>query len=152
MDYAPRHVARRLQPQPDEEEPSRYRLAVQLLLLRPRTGEKARTLREMIDLVVRATHEQELFPPHDWEFIQWIADTQRNRATTRTPCFADAELLQWLARWGHTNRLECASNGQPLQFHGQVVALTPHLENGDKELSFTHRVALPDGETIPWRT
>src|SRR5271170_410146 len=62
--------------QPDEEEPSRYRLAVQFLLSRPRTGEKARTLHDLIDLVVRATHEQELFPPHDWEFIQWIADTQ----------------------------------------------------------------------------
>ena len=64
--------------QPDDEEPSRYRLAVQFLLLRPRTGEKARTLRELIDLVVRATHEQELFSPADWEFIQWLADTHRN--------------------------------------------------------------------------
>jgi hypothetical protein len=59
---------------------------------------------------------------------------------------SDAELLQWLARWGHTNRLELADNGRPLHFHGQVVALTPHLENGDKELSFTHRIALPGGE------
>ena len=49
------------QTQPDEEEPSRHRLAVQFLLLRPRTGEKARTLHDMIDLVVRAAHEQELF-------------------------------------------------------------------------------------------
>ncbi len=65
--------------QPDEEEPSRHRLAVQFLLSRPRTGEKARTLHDMIDLVVRATHEQELFPPADWEFIQWIADTHRHR-------------------------------------------------------------------------
>ena len=81
--YAARRPARRLPPQPDEEEPSRYRLAVQFLLSRPRTGEKARTLREMIDLVVRATHEQELFPPADWEFIQWIADTHRDRARRR---------------------------------------------------------------------
>src|SRR5271154_2582481 len=134
-------------PQPDEEEPSRHRLAVQFLLSRPRTGEKARTLREMIDLVVRATHEQELFPPNDWEFIQWIADTHRNRNDgADTLVLSDAELLQWLARWGHTNRLELADNGQPLHFQGQVVALTPHLENGDKELSFTHRIALPGGE------
>ena len=90
------------QPQPDEEEPSRHRLAVQFLLLRPRTGEKARTLRDMIDLVVRATHEQELFPPADWEFIQWIADTHRHRTDgADTLVLSDAELLQWLARWGH---------------------------------------------------
>ncbi|HEX4350696.1 MAG TPA: DEAD/DEAH box helicase, partial [Verrucomicrobiae bacterium] len=41
---------------------------------------------------------------------------------------------------------ESAANNQPLHFHGHVVALTPHLENGDKELSFTHRIALPDGK------
>ena len=105
--HAARHVARRLPPQPDEDEPSRHRLAVQFLLSRPRTGEKARTLRDMIDLVVRATHEQELFPPHDWEFIQWIADTHRQRSDgADTLVLSDAELLQWLARWGHTNRLE----------------------------------------------
>jgi SNF2 family DNA or RNA helicase len=134
--------------QPDEEEPSRYRLAVQFLLLRPRTGEKARTLRELIDLVVRATHEQELFSPGDWEFIQWLADTHRHHNDgADTLVLSDAELLQWLARWGHSPRLEC--DGQPLHFHGQIAALTPHLDNGDKELSFTHRIELPGGENHP---
>ncbi|HTX20627.1 MAG TPA: DEAD/DEAH box helicase [Candidatus Aquilonibacter sp.] len=132
--------------QPDEEEPSRHRLAVQFLLSRPRTGEKARTLHDMIDLVVRATHEQELFAPHDWEFIQWLADTHRHRNDgADTVVLSDTELLQWLARWGHTKRLEF-SDGQPLQFHGQIISLAPHLENGDKELSFTHRFDLPDGQ------
>ena len=50
------------------------------------------------------------------------------------------------SRAGATRRLESAGNGQPLHFHGQIAALTPHLENGDKELSFTHRFALPGGE------
>jgi superfamily II DNA or RNA helicase len=143
----PRAVLRVVcRPEPEPEEPSRHRLAVQFLLSRPRTGEKARTLRDMIDLVVRATHEQELFPPADWEFIQWIADTQRNSAArdADTLILSDAELLQWLARWGHTTRFEC--DGKPLQFHGHVAVLSPHLENGDKELSFTHYVVLPDGK------
>jgi superfamily II DNA or RNA helicase len=135
------------QPQPDEQEPSRFRLVVQFLLLRPRTGEKARSLHDLVDLVVRAAHEQELFTPWDWEFIQWIYETHRERAGHETTLLlADAELLQWLARWGHTKRLESAANGKPLHFHGHVVALAPHLENGDKELSFTHRIALPDGK------
>ncbi|HAO80500.1 MAG TPA: serine/threonine protein phosphatase [Verrucomicrobia subdivision 3 bacterium] len=134
------------QPQPDEQEPSCFRLAVQFLLLRPRTGEKARSLHDLVDLVVRAAHEQELFTPWDWEFIQWVYDTHRERAGHETSLLLDdAELLQWLARWGHTNRLEGA-NGQPLHFHGEVIALSPHLENGDKELSFTHRITLPDGQ------
>ncbi len=72
------------QPQPDEQEPSRFRLAVQFLLLRPRTGEKARSLHDLVDLVVRAAHEQELFTPWDWEFIHGIADTHRERAGHET--------------------------------------------------------------------
>ncbi len=132
--------------QTDDEEPSRHRLAVQFLLLRPRTGEKARTLHDLIDLVVRATHEQELFPPADWEFIQWIANTHRQRdGQTDTLVLSDAELLQWLARWGHTPRLEC--DGRPLRFHGQMISLAPHLDNGSPELSFTHRFTLPGGES-----
>ena len=134
-------------PKPDDAEPSRHRLSLQFLLLRPRTGEKARSLRDLVDLVVRAAHEQELFTPWDWEFIQWIYDTHRERANDAdTLLLTDPELLQWLARWGHTNRLESASNGQPLHFHGHIIALTPHLENGDKELSFTHRIQLPGGQ------
>src|SRR5580692_7565833 len=134
--------------QADELENSRHRITVQFLLMRPRTGEKARTLHDVIDLVVRATHEQELFAPHDWEFIQWLADTHRNRNDgSDTMILTDAELLQWLARWGHTNRLELTGANQPLQFHGQIISLAPHLENGDKELSFTHRFALPGGES-----
>src|SRR5580698_7337021 len=126
------------------------RLALQFLLLRPRTGEKARSLHDLVDLVVRAAHEQELFTPWDWEFIQWIYETHRERAGHETTLvLSDAELLQWLARWGHTNRMESAANNQPLHFYGHVVALAPHLENGDKELSFTHRIALPDGQYYP---
>ena len=132
-------------PQADEMEPSRFRLAVQFLLLRPRTGEKARSLHDLVDLVVRAAHEQELFTPWDWEFIQWIYDTHRERAGHETTLLlSDAELLQWLARWGHTRRLESAANGQPIHFHGKIVALTPLLENGHKQLSFTHRISLAD--------
>jgi superfamily II DNA or RNA helicase len=134
-------------PQPDETEPSRHRLELQFLLLRPRTGEKARSLKDLVDLVVRAAHEQELFTPTDWEFIQWIYDTHRERADeSDSLLLTDAELLQWLARWGNTNRLESAANGQPLHFHGEVISLTPHLENGTKELSFTHQITLPDGK------
>jgi hypothetical protein len=133
--------------QQDDEDASRQRLAVQFLLMRPRTGEKVRTLHDVIDLVVRATHEQELFAPHDWEFIQWLADTHRNRNDgADTLILSDPELLQWLARWGHTTRLELIGASKPLQFHGQIISLAPHLENGDKELSFTHRFALPGGE------
>src|SRR5262245_46011781 len=67
------------QAQPDPVAAGRYRLTVQFHLLRPRTGEKIRTLSEIIDLTTRAAHEQELFPPDDWEFIQWLAETHAQR-------------------------------------------------------------------------
>jgi hypothetical protein len=132
---------------PDDENPARRRIGVQFHLFRPRTGDKTRKLEEMIDLVTRAAHEQELFPPADWEFIQWLADAHRNRRDgDETLILSDLELLHWLARWGHTGRLEL--DGEPLRFHGRVGSLVPHLENGDKELSFTHRFCFPSGEKI----
>ena len=134
---------------PDDENSARNRLGVQFHLFRPRTGEKIRTLTDMIDLMTRAAHEQELFPPSDWAFIQWLTEAHRNRREgDETLVLSELELLQWLARWGHTTRLELAANGKPLQFRGHLAALTPHLENGDKELSFTHRLMLPGGETV----
>jgi hypothetical protein len=66
-------------PQPDETQSARFRLGVQFHLFRPRTGEKVRTLRDLIDLATRAAHEQELFPPADWDFIAWLTETHRQR-------------------------------------------------------------------------
>jgi thymidine kinase len=136
------------QPQPDSELPARHRLAVQFHLLRPRTGEKARSLQEIIELTTRAAHEQELFRPGDWEFIQWLASTHHHHQNgDESLLLTSVELLQWLARWGHTPRLE-STDGKPLQFHGSIAELTPHLENGGGELSFTHRLTLPDGRAL----
>lgn len=130
--------------------PARYRLGVRFHLFRVRTGEKVRSLRDLIDLATRAAHEQELFPPADWEFISWLTETHRHRQDGNDLLtLSDTDLFQWLTRWGHTDRLELAAAGQRLQFSGQVASLDPHLENGTKELSFTHRLTLPSGETVP---
>lgn len=137
---------------PDDDHPARHRLGVQFHLFRPRTGEKLRTLTDLIDLMTRAAHEQELFPPADWTFIQWLTESHRHRHDgDQTLVLSDLELLQWLARWGHTARLEMAGTGQPLQFRGQLAVLTPHLENGDQELAFTHQLALPGGQSVALR-
>jgi len=145
------------EPQPDSEQPSRYRLGVRFYLMRPRTGEKVRTLQEILELTTRAAHEQELFSPDDWEFIQWLAATHANRRDgAETAVLSDLELLHWLARWGDTSRLELANSKEspagapkPLQFHGQVAELIPHLEGDSRELSFTHRLTLPGGGIQP---
>jgi superfamily II DNA or RNA helicase len=151
---SPRAFVRALcRPQPDEAQPGRHRLAVELHLLRPRMGEKVRRLREIVELTTRAAHEQELFPPGDWEFIQWLAEVHSSRRDgEETIVLSDLELLHWLARWGHTPRLELDSadgQTQALEFHGEVAELTPHLENGQKELAFTHRLTVPGGKAYP---
>jgi len=136
-------------PEADEDQPARFRLGVQFHLFRPRTGEKLRTLCDLVDLATRAAHEQELFTPADWDFIAWLTETHRHRQDGNgTLTLTDAELIHWLARWGHTARLELAPAQQPLQFHGELASLDPHLENGGQELSFTHRLTLPNGERI----
>lgn len=138
---------------PDEQFPAWRRLVIHFHLLRPRTGEKLKNLQELIDLTNRAAHEQELFKPEDWDFIQWLAEGQAGRtgATTEELVLSEIELLHWLTRWGHTQRLELESEGQcqAIAFHGQLAELTPHLQNGQAELSFTHRLLLPDGTTLP---
>jgi hypothetical protein len=131
-------------PLPAADHPSLHALKVQLNLFRPRTGEKIRPVAEIIDLITRATHEQELFSPQDWEFIQWLAEVYADCAEEEgSLTLSGLELLQWLARWGLNQRLEY--NGSLIQFHGQIVSLTPHLELEQRDLSFTHRVTLPDG-------
>ena len=140
-------------PQADAERPARYRLAVQFHLYRVRTGEKVKSLAEILELTTRAAHEQELFPYPDWQFIEWLAETHADRlGKQETLVLSDLELWHWLARWGHASRLELAGEQPPfraLGFHGLVAELIPHLENGDKELSFTHQLRAPDGGIHP---
>ena len=99
---------------------------------------KSARLREIIELTTRAAHEQELFPPDDWEFIQWLArNTVSNartdgddnaRAVRRWNCCtgwragATPRGWNWRRRWP---RRRC-------EFHGQIAELTPHLENGER--------------------
>jgi superfamily II DNA or RNA helicase len=137
-------------PQPDEELAAQHRLAVQFRLIRPRAGDKIRSLQELVELTTRAAHEEELFLPSDWEFIRWLAETHRSRQDgAETMVLSNVELLHWLTRWGNTERLELAAAGKPLQFRAEIAELTPHLENGDHELSFTHRLRLPGGAAHP---
>ncbi|HTL17225.1 MAG TPA: DEAD/DEAH box helicase [Patescibacteria group bacterium] len=136
---------------PDENHPARYRLGVQFQLARPRTGEKLRTFSEVVELTNRAAHEQELFAPEDWEFIQWLAETHAGRSDGEdTMTLSDVELLHWLARWGDTPRLELDSSegSRSVSFKGQVAELTPHLKTDDAELAFTHRLTIPGEETV----
>jgi hypothetical protein len=133
--------------QPDEQQPSHHRLVVQMLLSRQRTGEKAKTIAELNDLITRAAHERELFHPHDWEFIEWVVAGHKNREVNgESLMLSDAELFNWLSRWGATTRIEFTEGKGHLQFSGEMAELTPRLEKQDGELYFTHRLSVSNGE------
>ena len=141
------------QAQAEQDQPGRLKLGIQFYLTRPRTGEKIKTLAELLDLMTRAAHEQELFAPADWEFIQWLAENKGARAAKgqeaeETLILSELELLHWLARWGQTGRLELSGSTQSaIEFRGEIAELMPHLENGERELAFTHRLVLPGGKS-----
>jgi len=133
---------------PSTEHPALHALTVRFNLFRPRTGEKFRPLSEIIELTTRPTHEEEQFSSADWDFIQWLAQTYADSDRDgEMLTLTGVDLVQWLARWGQAQRLEL--HNEPLHFQGQVLTLTPHLENGESELAFLHRLTLPDGETQP---
>lgn len=133
-----------LEQMPDD--PAVHFLKVQFSLFRPRTGEKIRSLAEIVELTARSAHEQELFSMIDWEFIVWLAERYPEPdGDLDFVTLTGIELLEWLSRWGQKPRLEL-SNQTTLTFQGQIAELDPYLETIKSELSFGHRLKLPDGE------
>lgn len=122
------------------------KVAVSFNIVRSRTGEKDRTLQEVIELTLRATQEQELFPPEDWELIRWLADNYRHRDPMPDPLLLDGvELLRWLVRWARQGRMLSAADLSPLRFRGQLARFVYKLDNGNQELSLAHALTTPAG-------
>ena len=129
---------------------NQWRLAIRFLLFRSRSGEKERFLSDLCDLRTRAAHEAELFPADDWAVIDWLHGNWSDKTKEGEVLLLEgADLLTWLAMWAHGQRLELTGKATNLQFHGQLAELKPHLETVDGDLSFTHLLALPDGQVRP---
>lgn len=60
-----------------DEHPKLHALKIHFNLFRPRTGERHRTIGELIEITTRSAHEQELFAPMDWQFLLWWANITR---------------------------------------------------------------------------
>lgn len=133
----------------DKDSPLKQ-LIVRLAVFRPRSGERFRTLGEVTDLTNRASHERELFPSDDWEFIEWLNENYGEEDDAlQFLSLRGEDLLKWLVRWGEQGRLEHDKNGAPLFFGGQLAELTPQLEKLDDELCFTHALKIPGKKTLP---
>ena len=141
------HVFCEVTPLPDQA--LLHAFKVRFNLFRPRTGEKYRTIAELVEVTTRATHEQELYAPEDWEFMTWLGEMypEGNRELAELR-LRGLELLQWVARWGHTMRLEMADQPASFGFLGEVISLVPHLETSG-DLGLGHRARLPSGQERP---
>jgi len=136
--------------EPSQAAPHLHQLAVRLVLSRPRSGEKQRSIGEIVDLNNRSAHEQELFSSADWAFIQWLgeiypANDKRDRLT-----LSGRELLEWLARWGQSDRLEVSGATSPLSFsfQGAIARWTQNLSSKEGDLWLTHLLELSDGSQV----
>jgi hypothetical protein len=148
---SPRALVRVLcEVRPAEKPEGLHVLQVGFTIRRPRAGEKRRTLRELVELPTRSTHEQELFSPEDWSFLCWLAETYAGPRTFRdVPCLSGADLLRWVAQWGQGSRLELEDGRGALSFPGLMAELVPQLESGGDELLLQHELRLPTGERRP---
>jgi hypothetical protein len=147
---APRAIVRvECDPVPVGPDSPLFALSVQFRLTRPRGGEKEKSLREMADLATRSAHEQELFSQADWQFIQWLAQTHPGHRAGRGPLLlTGADLLYWLAQWGHGDRLVLGVEAVVVTFTGELAELAPSLDAVDHDLLFSHRLKLGGGQQM----
>lgn len=131
---------------PASENSKLFALKVHFNLFRPRTGERHRTIGDLIEITTRSAHEQELFAPADWQFLLWLGENYADCAKQDSLTIHGIELLQWLARWGHTGRVEFEHQPASFGFEGQIAEFSPYLKNGGSDLSFTHRLKVGNGE------
>ncbi len=136
-------------PEPEDLDSSLQTLRVEFVVRRPRTGDRKKSITNLVDLTVRAAHEKELFPAEDWEFIEWVVEHYGDELKGRDSLtFTGQPLLQWLAHWGGQSRLQPGVDSQPYEFHGQLAELSPSFKNGTAVLAFTHTLLLPDGREV----
>ena len=132
----------------DKDIPGLNRLAIEIHVIRPRTGDRIKSLEDMADLTMRAAHEQELFPAEDWMFIRWASDIRHDYdVEAELIPLEGADLLKWLVQWGKTNRIEIEGSNDSVKFMGRIIEMEPSLHKEKTNLYFTHLINLPDGKS-----
>ncbi len=138
------------EPRRASAESNQWSLAVRFFLFRSRSGEKEKFVSDLCDLRTRAAHEAELFPAEDWQVIDWLHANWAEKAKEGEVLVLEGpDLLAWLAKWGHGQRLELHGQATSLLFVGRVAELKPRLETIDGEMSFTHVLEVGGGESRP---
>ena len=136
------------EPRRTADDLNQWRLAIRFFLFRSRSGEKERGLSDLCELRTRAAHEAELFPADDWVVIDWLYSHWPEKVKEGETLVLDGpDLLTWLAKFAHGQRLELPGQPTGAAFMGRIATLQPRIETLDGEMSFTHALALPDGKS-----
>ena len=130
-------------PVPVKTGSSLHRMKIEFIIRRPRTGDRKKSLANLVDLTIRAAHEKELFPPDDWEFIEWVTENFAADAGKGDLFLSGQQLLQWLAHWGDESRMQPAIDQPHHHFLGQLAELTEAKGRGKRQLT------LPEGQAVP---
>ncbi len=132
------------------ETPHLHNLIVRLIIAKPRTGEKQRAIGEIVEISSRSSHEQELFSNEDWQFIQWFGELYSPNDKRDELALNGRELLEWLARWGQSHRLQAGqgSAARRLGFQGQIARWTPSLNSENDDLCLTHNLNLGEPREV----
>ncbi len=134
-------------PEPEDADSNLHLLKIEFIIRRPRTGDRKKTLANLVDLTVRAAHEKELFPPGDWEFIEWVTEHYAVETGEGDLYLSGQQLLQWLAHWGAESRLQPDIDKPQYSFLGQLTKLDPSLRTAKS--GTPHQLRLPDGTKVP---
>ena len=136
-------------PEPEDIDSSLHLLKIEFIIRRPRTGDRKKTLANLVDLTIRAAHEKELFPPGDWEFIEWVTEHYAAEAGEGDLYLSGQQLLQWLAHFGTESRLQPDIDKPQYSFLGQLTELVPDLRTSTAKSGTPHQLRLPDGTKAP---
>ena len=136
-------------PEPEGTHSGLHLLKIEFVIRRPRTGDRKKSLANLLDLTVRAAHEKELFPPEDWEFIEWVTEQYAAEAGDGDLFLSGRQLLQWLAHWGTESRLQPDIDKQQYSFLGQLTELSHGPSSRTAKSPSHHLLHLPDGGKIP---
>ena len=136
-------------PVADKSSSGLHLLKIEFVIRRPRTGDRKKSLANLVDLTVRSAHEKELFPPEDWEFIEWVTEQYAEETGEGDLFLSGEKLLQWLAHWGPESRLQSDINQPQYHFLGQLTELSPNRRTGKAKSNPAYQLLLPDGSKIP---
>ena len=132
----------------NKEIPGLSQLGIEIHIIRPRTGDRIKSLEDMADLTMRAAHEQELFSAEHWNFIRWASDIRHDYDVEAELILLEgADILRWMVQWGKSGIIGIGGTDDSMRFMGQIIEMEPSLDNEKSNLYFTHLIKMPDGKT-----